>query len=461
LFQNAVTTIILEFDTLCQPKRSKFSSTHLYCAQNAIVKNKLSNKIMYPNTVIETFKKHFGDAPKIVVRAPGRINLIGEHTDYNGGYVLPAAIDKAVYFAVSPRADDECRFYAHDLNEYIEVSLKNLKKADTQDWANYLMGVLDEIQKVLAQTQNSKIENLSADRQGQNPKILRGVNLVFGGDIPSGGGVSSSAAIENGIGFAVNELFSLGLSRIDLLRISQKAENNFVGMKCGIMDMFASMMGKQNAVIRLDCNSLDFEYFPFNAPDYRLILCNTTVKHALVDSEYNTRRAECEEGVSVLQKFDPSINLLRDVKIGFLKKHKNALREVVFRRCKYVVEEIARVDKACKALKKNDFETFGKLMYQTHNGLQNEYEVSCKELDFLVKKTKNMAFSDIPNTFGTEGVLGARMMGGGFGGCTINLVKADIVDDFILKMKEAYKKAFDIELPCYITTPQNGVEVLV
>jgi galactokinase len=398
---------------------------------------------MYPKAVIETFKKQFGEAPKIVVRAPGRINLIGEHTDYNGGYVLPAAIDKAVYFAVSPREDDVCHFISLDLKEEYTAILDDLKHSETYSWANYLMGVLDEIQKVLVQTQNPKPDT-------QNSKILRGVNLVFGGDIPSGGGVSSSAAIENGIGFAVNELFNLGLSRIDLLRISQKAENNFVGMKCGIMDMFASMMGKQNAVIRLDCNSLDFEYFPFNAPDYRLILCNTTIKHALVDSEYNTRRAECEEGVSVLQKFDPSIKLLRDVTIDFLKKHKSALRKVVFRRCKYVVEEIERVDKACKSLKKNDFETFGKLMYQTHDGLQNEYEVSCKELDFLVEKTKN-----------TEGVLGARMMGGGFGGCTINLVKADIVDDFILKMKEAYKKAFDIDLPCYVTTPQNGVEILI
>jgi galactokinase len=387
---------------------------------------------MYPNIVIETFKKHFGDAPKIIVRAPGRINLIGEHTDYNGGYVLPAAIDKAIYFAVSSREDDDCHFISHDLDEQFTVSLKNLTETKAHTWANYLMGVLAEIDKI-------------------KPKILRGVNLVFGGDIPSGGGVSSSAAIENGIGFAVNELFNLGLSRIDLLRISQKAENNFVGMKCGIMDMFASMMGKQNAVIRLDCNSLDFEYFPFNAPDYRLILCNTTVKHALVDSEYNTRRKECEEGVSILQKFDPSIKLLRDVKIGFLKKHKKALHPIVFKRCKYVVEEITRVEKACKALKKNDFETFGKLMYQTHDGLQKEYEVSCKELDFLVENAKN-----------TEGgVLGARMMGGGFGGCTINLVKADFVEIFIENMKKSYKNAFNIELPCYVTTPENGVEILI
>jgi galactokinase len=392
---------------------------------------------MYPNSVINTFKTHFGDDPKIIVRAPGRINLIGEHTDYNGGYVLPAAIDKAVYFAVSPRADNECCFVAHDLNEFFTVNLDELRKTTALGWANYLMGVLDELQAHMRTTPNRKLPT------------LRGINLAFGGDIPSGGGVSSSAAIENGIGFAVNELFNLGLSRIDLLKISQRAENNFVGMKCGIMDMFASMMGKENAVIRLDCNSLKYEYFPFNAPDYRLVLCNTMVKHSLVDSEYNTRRAECEEGVAVFQKYDPSVKTLRDVKISTLRKHKNELRPVVFKRCKYVIEEISRVEKACKCLKKNDLATFGKLMFQTHDGLQNEYEVSCKELDFLAEKARH-----------TEGVLGARMMGGGFGGCTINLVRTDAIEAFIVDMKAAYLAAFDIDLPCHVVTPKNGVEIL-
>jgi galactokinase len=393
---------------------------------------------MYPNLVISTFKTHFGDDPKIIVRAPGRINLIGEHTDYNGGYVLPAAIDKAVYFAVSPREDDECHFVAHDLNESFTVNLKELEKTNKYSWANYLMGVLDELQAHVRTTSNVKRQT------------LKGINLTFGGDIPSGGGVSSSAAIENGIGFAVNELFNLGLSRIELLKISQRAENNFVGMKCGIMDMFASMMGKENAVIRLDCNSLKYEYFPFNAPDYRLVLCNTMVKHSLVDSEYNTRRAECEEGVALFQKYDPSVKTLRDVKISVLRKHKTELRPVVFKRCKYVIEEITRVEKACKALKKNDLATFGKLMFQTHAGLQNEYEVSCKELDFLAEKARH-----------TEGVLGARMMGGGFGGCTINLVRTDAIEAFIAAMKAAYLAAFNIDLPCFITTPKNGVEVIM
>jgi galactokinase len=408
---------------------------------------------MYPNLVINTFKTHFGDDPKIVVRAPGRINLIGEHTDYNGGYVLPAAIGNAVYFAVSPREDAECYLISHDLNEVFTVNLNELIKTETYSWANYLMGVLDEIQKELS----ANSHQLTA---------LKGVNLVFGSDLPSGGGLSSSAAIENGIGFAVNELFNLGLSRIDLLKISQRAENNFVGMKCGIMDMFASMMGKENAVIRLDCNSLKYEYFPFNAPDYRLVLCNTTVKHALVDSEYNTRRAECEEGVAVFQKGDPSVKTLRDVKISVLRKHKNDLRPVVFKRCKYVIEEISRVEKACKALKKNDLVTFGKLMFQTHDGLQNEYEVSCTELDFLVEAARKFnaelqhPTSDVPNPTYTEGVLGARMMGGGFGGCTINLVRTDAIEAFIADMKSAYKSAFDIDLPCHVVTPKNGVEII-
>lgn len=391
---------------------------------------------MYPDLVIDAFKNHFDDAPKIIVRAPGRINLIGEHTDYNGGYVLPAAIDKAVFFAVSPREDDECHLISYDLNERLNTNLNDLTASDQYSWANYLMGVLDEIRKELL-------------ANGRQLTALKGVNLVFGGEIPSGGGVSSSAAIENGIGFAVNELFGLGFSRIDLLKISQRAENNFVGMKCGIMDMFASMMGKENAVIRLDCNSLEYEYFPFNAPDYRLVLCNTMVKHSLVDSEYNTRRAECEEGVVVFQRYDPSVKTLRDVTFDVLQAHKNELRPVVYKRCKYVVEEIARVEEACKVLKENDLVTFGALMSQTHDGLQNEYEVSCKELDFLAEKARH-----------TEGVLGARMMGGGFGGCTINLVRTDVIEAFIDDMKTAYKAAFDIDLPCHVVTPKNGVEII-
>ncbi len=382
------------------------------------------------------FKEAFNQSPQIVVRSSGRINLIGEHTDYNGGFVLPAAIDKSVYFAVSPRNDNECHFIAYDLGEYFDTTLENLTQTDTHTWANYLMGVLDEIQK----TQNSC----------HSVGILRGINLVFGADLPSGGGMSSSAAIENGISFVVNTLFDLGLSRLDLVRISQKAENNFVGMQCGIMDMFASMMGLDNQFVRIDCRDLSYQYFPFDAPDLRLVLCDTTVKHALVDSEYNTRREECEEGVKVLQEFDPSVKLLRDVSLDFLNAHKNDLRPIVYQRCEYVVEEIERVEKACVALQKNDFETVGKLMFETHDGLNEKYNVSCPELNFLAEMAQN-----------TEGVLGARMMGGGFGGCTLNLVKADKVAVFIEEVSIAYQRVFHKKMLHYVVKPSNGTEELM
>ena len=395
--------------------------------------------------VVEKFKETFQAEPQIIVRSPGRINLIGEHTDYNGGYVLPAAIDKSVYFAVGKRADNECHFVAHDFGEYFDTSLNNLLKTETHGWVNYLMGVLKEIFDLRFEILGNS--ESAAEIRPQKPEILRGINVVFGADLPSGGGMSSSAAIENGIGFAVNELFNLGLSRLDLLQISQRAENNFVGMNCGIMDMFASMMGLENQVIRIDCRSLEYAYFPLNAPNLRLVLCDTTVKHALVDSEYNTRRAECEEGVGILQQFDPSVKMLRDVKIGFLNKHQNALRPVVFKRCKYVVEEISRVEKACNALQKNDFKTLGKLMYQTHYGLNEEYEVSCPELNFLVEMTRT-----------DPSVLGARMMGGGFGGCTINLVKESGVEAFVERMQASYKRVYGKEMPFYVTTPKNGTE---
>lgn len=376
------------------------------------------------------FRQAFNAEPVLLVRSPGRINLIGEHTDYNGGYVLPAAIDKAVYFAAAPRTDRECHFIAVDLQEEVIVSLDHISKRDTATWANYLLGVIDQLQKM--------------------GKEMQGFNLLFGGDLPQGGGMSSSAAIENGMGFILNELFDLGLSRIDLLRISQKAENQFVGMNCGIMDMFASMMGKENAVIRLDCRSLEYEYYPFESAGYSLVLCDSNVKHQLVDSEYNTRRQECEEGVAVLSGFDAGIHTLRDVSFDFLKQHQADLREVVFRRCKYVVEEIDRVQKACEALEINDFVTFGQLMFATHRGLHEEYEVSCPELNFLVE----MAHLD-------SNVLGSRMMGGGFGGCTINLIKTAGVDDFIALAGAAYQERFSLQMPVYRVALKDGTSSII
>lgn len=382
---------------------------------------------MLNELLTQKFKDHFGDNPTLLVRAPGRINLIGEHTDYNNGFVLPAAIDKAIYFAISSRKDQKCNLYAYDLEDSHEFSLDNLQKSE-KGWANFLIGVLAEI-------------------IAKGKQINAGFNVVFGGDVPLGAGLSSSAAVESGIGFALNELYNLGFSKLDLALIAQQAEHKYAGVNCGIMDMFASIHGKTNAVIKLDCQDLSFEYFPFDFPEYSLILCNTGVKHNLGDSEYNQRRAECEEGIRILQSAFPQVESLRDVTMRMLSSQADKLSPVVYNRCKYVVEEIERVSVACKALESADLKTFGQKMYETHEGLSQEYEVSCTELDFLVEQSQNF-----------EAVVGARMMGGGFGGCTINLVKADAVDEFIEKISFAYHQAFNIELQTYKVNISNGVE---
>lgn len=377
----------------------------------------------------EKFKEHFNTNPTLLVRAPGRINLIGEHTDYNNGFVLPAAIDKAIYFAISPRNDQKCVVYAYDLDDLYEFSLDNLQKSE-KGWANFLIGVLAEI--------TSKSEQINT-----------GFNVVFGGDVPLGAGLSSSAAVESGIGFALNELYNLEFSKLDLALIAQQAEHKYAGVNCGIMDMFASIHGKENAVIKLDCQDLSFEYFPFDFPDYTLVLCNTGVKHNLGDSEYNQRRAECEEGIKILQSAFPQVDSLRDVTMQMLSSQADKLSPIVYKRCKYVVEEIERVTIACKALENGNLSSFGQKMYETHEGLSKEYEVSCPELDFLVEQSQDF-----------EAVVGARMMGGGFGGCTINLIKADAVDEFIKKISFAYHQAFNIQLQTYIVNISNGVEVI-
>jgi galactokinase len=390
---------------------------------------------MYPDIVISTFREKFGHAPQIVVRAPGRINLIGEHTDYNGGFVLPAAIDKAIWFAASPRTDRQLVLHALDLHQDCAVSMDKIATQPTQSWANYLLGVVDELQKSNA--------------------TLGGISLVFGGNVPLGAGLSSSAAVENGMGFVLNQLYALGMERMDMVRLSQRAENNFVGMQCGIMDMFASMMGKADHVVRLDCQSLDYQYFPFSGAEHAIVLCNSGVKHALVDSEYNTRRQECEEGVAVLAKYYPNITLLRHTTLQQLEAHAAQMSPTVLMRCRYVVEEIERVEKACVALQHHDLGTFGKLMYRTHEGLSKEYGVSCPELDFLVEATRDY---NALHT-GTQPVLGARIMGGGFGGCSINLVHKNYLSDFTQAIQRAYHDAYQRDLPCHIVQLTAGVEM--
>ena len=383
----------------------------------------------YPDSVIEQFQRRFGAPPALVVRAPGRINLIGEHTDYNEGFVLPAAIDKAIYFAASPRSDRQCRFFAYNFHEHFDCTLDALKKNATTHWADYLMGVIDEVQKAGFQ--------------------ISGLDLAFGGDIPTGSGLSSSAAVESGMARVLDVLFGLNLSKMDQVGLAKRAENNFVGLQCGIMDMFASVMGRPNACVKLDCRSLAFEYFPFESSEFTLVLCNSGVKHALVDSEYNTRRAECAEGVRLMSAVFPGINSLRDLSPEQILARKEHLPETVFRRCRYVTQENERVESACKALKNNDFQQFGQLMYQTHEGLQHDYEVSCPELDFLVEATRR-----------DDAVPGSRMMGGGFGGCTINLVRKNDVQGFIQRMKIAYQEAFGRDLPCHEVVLSDGVSVI-
>lgn len=391
---------------------------------------------MYYELISQKFVEIFDHKPSILVRAPGRINLIGEHTDYNNGFVLPAAIDKAIYFAISTSSDQNCHIYSYDLVDCITVPLNNIKKSD-KNWANFLIGVVAEIVK-------------------KGYQIPSGFNVVFGGDIPLGAGLSSSAAVESGIGFALNELFGLNISKLDLALIAQQAEHNFAGVNCGIMDMFASINGKENSVIKLDCRDYSYQYFPFITTEYTFVLCNTGVKHNLGDSEYNQRRLECEAGVNIIQQEYPEVKSLRDVSSIMLKSQTGKLPPIVYKRCKFIVEEIERVNIACEALQSNDLLAFGEMMYETHQGLSKEYEVSCPELDFLVEQTKVGVASKLQ----IEDVIGARMMGGGFGGCTLNLVKNEAVHQFISSMEMAYYQAFGIKMQSYFVKITNGVEMI-
>ncbi|HLP95791.1 MAG TPA: galactokinase [Saprospiraceae bacterium] len=384
---------------------------------------------MDKKTIQQLYLTRFGQEPDIIARAPGRINLIGEHTDYNAGYVLPGAIDKAIWFAAGKRTDAAFHFFAADLDQSFRAESGATQFQQEKTWTNYLLGVISEARK-----------------DGIHPG---GINLVFGSDIPLGAGLSSSAALESGVLFLLNELYQLGLSRMDIVKLAQRGENEFVGMKCGIMDMFASVMGRENHVVRLDCRNLQYEYFPFDAPDVSLVLCDSGVKHALVDSEYNTRRAECEEGVRILQSVDASLKSLRDVSPEFLSRHAAMLPPVILQRCIYVVEEIRRVTLACEALLHHDMTTLGQLMFETHSGLQRDYQVSCPEIDFLVEEARK-----------NPSVLGARMMGGGFGGCTINLVKKEAVPGFVAQMQEAYQQNYQRKLKTYPVQLTNGTEVL-
>lgn len=352
------------------------------------------------------FEQRFGKA-SLLVKSPGRVNLIGEHTDYNDGFVLPAAVDLSTWFACAPNKGDKFRFYSANFNDYFETPVNEIAKCDKK-WINYLLGVIAQFVS-----------------QG---KSVHGFDCVFGGNLPMGVGMSSSASIETGLAFAINQMEDYGYSTLDLVKFSQQAEHEYAGVQCGIMDQFAVMHGHARQVIKLDCRSLDYELFPFEMEDQMLILINTGVNHSLVTSAYNKRRKQCEAGVSFLQKFVPEINSLRDVPLKLIQSHKDVFDPVIYDRCEYVIEENIRVEKACNALVKDDFGLFGEQMFASHEGLKNLFQVSCPELDRLVYLAKSV-----------DGVLGARMMGGGFGGCTINLVKKNSIENFEKIIREHYK----------------------
>jgi galactokinase len=372
------------------------------------------------------FYRQFATEP-IVIQSPGRINIIGEHTDYNEGFVLPASIDKSIYVAISKREDQQIHLFSSNYQEYIEIALADIRP--NQNWSTYILGVVDQVQK-----------------KGHH---LSGFNLVLDGDVPIGAGLSSSAAVECAVVFALNELFGLGISKLEMVQIAQKAEHTFSGVLCGIMDMFASMFGQQNQVIKLDCRSLDYTYKPLVLDGYKLVLFNTNVKHSLASSAYNTRRQECEQGVNWVQQKYPEVKSLRDVNKQMLEELLAPRDQLVYRRCNYVVSEIERLQQACDDLERGDLFALGQKMFQTHQGLSKDYEVSCKELDFLVDEVKTQ-----------KAVLGARVMGGGFGGCTLNLVKEEFIAEISEKLYHSYQQKMGLELSTYIVTTAPGTHRL-
>ncbi len=370
----------------------------------------------------EVFKKKFLQEPHVYF-SPGRINLIGEHIDYNDGFVMPAAIDKGIDYAVALNDTGDINFYSIDFDETLSIKLTDIERMD--GWKNYVLGVVNEFQVL-------KLP-------------LKGFNCVFGGNIPIGAGISSSAALEGGLAYALNELCNFHLNRKELALLCQRAEHNFPRVMCGIMDQYANMMGKKNQVILLDCMNVSHEYLPLHATGYKIVLINSKVHHSLASSEYNRRRKECEEGLLILKE-EMNIHSFRDIrKAENLLAYKDKMGEEVYMRCLYVVEEIARTKKAAELLKENDLEGFGKLMFQTHEGLKNLYRVSCKELDFLV---------DCAST--NTSVAGARLMGGGFGGCTINIVKEDSAQKFLSETLSAYKQEFNIDAEVYEVNVVDG-----
>ena len=368
---------------------------------------------------INIFKKN-----PLLIFSPGRINIIGEHTDYNGGYVFPAAVDKGIAAAIQKSDTGKSTAVALDLNSKVEFDLNNLKPSKQGSWENYVFGVVAEIQN--------------------RNKVVGDFNIVFKGNIPVGAGMSSSAALENSVVFGLNKLFDLGLTKTEMILISQQAEHNYVGVKCGIMDQYASMFGIKDHAILLDCRSLKSKPYKIDFKNHQLMLINTNVKHSLSDSAYNDRRSACENIAKLLE-----VETLRDATEEDLEKIINKVTPENYQKALYIIQEIIRTKKAAKAIENNDLEKLGALIYASHNGLQHQYKVSCDELDFLVDQAKK-----------NKDVLGARMMGGGFGGCTINLIARNKVKDFAASASKAYKNKFNKECSVYFVELSQGTHLV-
>lgn len=368
-------------------------------------------------------------ARPIIIKSPGRINIIGEHTDYNDGFVLPASIDKAAYLAISLRNDNEIHLRAEDINEDFKTFIDDLKPAKNISWPNYILGPV-------AQFHKKGIE-------------LKGFNALLTSDVPIGAGLSSSAAVECATTFALNELLRAGFQKLEMIKMAQTAEHEFAGVMCGIMDQFASMMGKKDHVIKLDCRSLDYEYIPFMFDGIKILLFDTNVKHSLASSEYNVRRKECYQAVAWVKEHVPEVNSLRDVNEEMLDKYVLPKNKLIYKRSLFIVQEIKRLLAGCEDIKRGDIYSLGKKMFETHDGLSNMYEVSCSELDYLVNFVRN-----------NSSVIGARMMGGGFGGCVINLVKENEINELIKMIQPAYEREMKLPLTRYVVSIGDGTEQL-
>ena len=372
--------------------------------------------------VKQAFADRFG-GESAVYASPGRINLIGEHTDYNGGFVFPGAVDCGIVAAIRPNGTDRVRAYSIDLGESSEFGLEE-KDAPAEGWAKYIFGVCREMTKLGVE--------------------VRGFDCAFSGDVPLGAGMSSSAALESTFAYALNDMFADNrIDKFSLAKVGQMTEHHYVGVNCGIMDQFASVFGKKGNLMRLDCRSMEFEYFPFDPNGYRLLLVNSVVKHELVDSPYNKRRESCERVAKTL-----GIETLRDADFADLEAVKDKISEEDYKRARYVIGEKQRVLDVCEALEKGDYETVGARMYQTHWGMSRDYEVSCEELDFLVELAERC------------GVTGSRIMGGGFGGCTINLVKEELYNNFVATAKREFNEKFGHEPKIYDVVISDGARRL-